>query len=363
IEVIVESDGFIKSDNTAEYKVFVTNLGDETAESIQIVNEPWPDARYYVSLSLASDFPESRFSTQGTNSFFNQPLMFLWDIKNLGPGDTAVMTAIASTEFRSFVDDFSFDVNVYLSENAFVDDTNPANNGERISFSEIAGIDLALKMEGAIFPVTPNEINSAILTLTNEEGTTATNIEVALDISDESQVILVDSLMHTASAGVFNPMLGIWEIEELPSDSTATLEFQYIPLVEGYRLYAQVIAIANTQEDIDSTPGNGSCCVANEDDEATLIPLFPPYTLAGDAFPLDTNTYRLTRDQNNQVGAIWSEDRVDLTQNFSLDAALYLGDKNGADGIAFVLQPLCSNLGDTSRGEFLGYGGISPSLV
>ncbi|MEM8528003.1 MAG: T9SS type A sorting domain-containing protein [Bacteroidota bacterium] len=363
IEVIVESNGLITSDNKAEYKVFVTNLGNETAESIQIANEPWPNENYYVSLSLNSSFPESNFSTQGTNAFFNQPLMFLWDIKNLAPGDTAVMTALASTEFRSFVDDFSFNVNVYLSENSAVDDPNSSNNGERISFSAVEKIDLALKMESAVFPVIPNEPNSAILTLTNEGRTTATNIEVTLDLSDETQIIMVDSLVHTASAGTLNPVSGTWEIDELPSGSTATLEIQYIPLVEDYRLYAQITSIADGQEDVDSTPGNGSCCVANEDDEAMLIPLFPPYTLSGEAIPLDTNTYRLTRAQNSQAGAIWSKDRVDLTQDFSLNAALYLGDKDGADGIAFVLQPLCSSLGDVSRGEFIGYGGISPSLI
>ena len=72
--------------------------------------------------------------------------------------------------------------------------------------------------------------------------------------------------------------------------------------------------------------------------------------------------FRLTDAVGGQFGAVWNQTRLDLTRDFDISSQVYLGNNNaGADGIAFVLQPLSTNQGSTGGG--LGYAGISPSLA
>lgn len=82
----------------------------------------------------------------------------------------------------------------------------------------------------------------------------------------------------------------------------------------------------------------------------------------GDAEQLTCNCYRLTEAINTQAGAVWNSSQLDLTEPFDFTFDVYLGDiPGGADGIAFVLQPV-----DTSQleaGGGLGYEGIAPSLA
>lgn len=87
----------------------------------------------------------------------------------------------------------------------------------------------------------------------------------------------------------------------------------------------------------------------------------------GDADSLSCNCYRLTEaGQQHQGGFVWSNDRIDLNIAFDYTFDVYLGEDisgqpSGADGIAFVLQPIGTNAG--SYGGSMGYGGISPSLA
>ena len=71
----------------------------------------------------------------------------------------------------------------------------------------------------------------------------------------------------------------------------------------------------------------------------------------------------LTLAQNGKKGMIWSDFKIDLDEDFSVEADLYFGTKNsgGADGIAFVMQPLSNDQG--SPGGGMGYAGISPSIA
>lgn len=87
------------------------------------------------------------------------------------------------------------------------------------------------------------------------------------------------------------------------------------------------------------------------------------YTINGDGAKEDCRTYRLTYDVPSQSSAIWNNTPIDLRQNFDLKFSVLLGkkgDSKGADGIAFVLQPLSTSLGSSGGG--MGYEGISPSI-
>jgi len=85
------------------------------------------------------------------------------------------------------------------------------------------------------------------------------------------------------------------------------------------------------------------------------------YIYNGNASHLGSGLYRLTNNAGGQFGSVWYQNKMDLDQNFNLEFNLFLGSNDGgADGIAFVLQPL--NTGQGSAGGGLGYLGISPSL-
>ena len=73
----------------------------------------------------------------------------------------------------------------------------------------------------------------------------------------------------------------------------------------------------------------------------------------------------MTTDQGGgQSGAVWSLETIDLSKDFEVKSKLNLGSiqgSNGADGIAFVLQPLSSDQGSSGGG--IGYLGIKPSVA
>jgi gliding motility-associated-like protein len=84
--------------------------------------------------------------------------------------------------------------------------------------------------------------------------------------------------------------------------------------------------------------------------------------LNGNAFQENCNCYTITPDAGFMSGSVWNKNKIDLNQSFNFIFNINLGcnDYTGADGIVFVLQPLGTSIG--SRGEGLGYEGVSPSI-
>ncbi|OYX23328.1 MAG: hypothetical protein B7Z06_10370, partial [Flavobacteriales bacterium 32-35-8] len=111
------------------------------------------------------------------------------------------------------------------------------------------------------------------------------------------------------------------------------------------------------------TASNGHC----EDTTSLTLNALTCYGFNADDMILRGNAsisgsdITLTPASNTQFGAVWSTDRLDLTKDFRVKSQLYFGNDNaGADGLAFVLQPLSSNQGSSGGG--LGYAGINPSF-
>ena len=75
------------------------------------------------------------------------------------------------------------------------------------------------------------------------------------------------------------------------------------------------------------------------------------------------SSFLLTPELGNKKGMVWFKNRVDLSESFSVTADLNFGDLNssGADGIAFVMQPLSTDQGSSGGG--IGYAGITPSVA
>lgn len=82
------------------------------------------------------------------------------------------------------------------------------------------------------------------------------------------------------------------------------------------------------------------------------------YTILGSASQLaGCNCFRLTPDANDQGGAIYQNQTINLNNSFDFTFSVFLGCRNGndaADGIVFVLTSNPNGLGQ--RGEYLGYG-------
>ena len=87
------------------------------------------------------------------------------------------------------------------------------------------------------------------------------------------------------------------------------------------------------------------------------------YTINGNASRDNCHCYTLTPNSPTMKGSVWNNNRIDLAQSFDFTFQVFLGctDANGADGIAFVLQPISTSVGGTGAG--MGYGGISPGVA
>lgn len=87
-----------------------------------------------------------------------------------------------------------------------------------------------------------------------------------------------------------------------------------------------------------------------------------PYHLNGKAFQETCNCYTLTPDELFLSGSLWNINKISLNEPFDFKFNLFLGcvDADGADGIAFVLQPISTSIG--SDGGGLGYDGVTPSI-
>lgn len=82
----------------------------------------------------------------------------------------------------------------------------------------------------------------------------------------------------------------------------------------------------------------------------------------GNADSLSCNCYQLTQAVNTQAGSVWNSNEISLNDPFDFTFDVFLGNNNGgADGIAFVLQPISTAAGSTGGG--MGYQGIDPSLA
>jgi len=88
---------------------------------------------------------------------------------------------------------------------------------------------------------------------------------------------------------------------------------------------------------------------------------FSQYIVNGSAAKNRCNCYTLTTETRNESGSVWNSNKIDLRNSFDFYFNVYLGciDSTGADGIAFILQPISTSVG--TIGEGLGFEGVSPS--
>ena len=103
-----------------------------------------------------------------------------------------------------------------------------------------------------------------------------------------------------------------------------------------------------------TTGGNSPCYTFNLED----------FNLVSDAVYVESDSsFLLTPELGNNKGMVWYKNRIDLTEDFSVTADMNFGTLTdaGADGIAFVMQPLSVDEGSSGGG--IGYEGITPSIA
>jgi hypothetical protein len=87
------------------------------------------------------------------------------------------------------------------------------------------------------------------------------------------------------------------------------------------------------------------------------------YIVNGSANSTGNDCFILTPNDFGMGGSVWYENYLSLDYDFDMTFQVYLGnqDDNGADGIAFVMQPNSTAAGGVGGG--IGYLGIAPSIA
>ena len=82
----------------------------------------------------------------------------------------------------------------------------------------------------------------------------------------------------------------------------------------------------------------------------------------GDAFSTGNNCYTITNAQNWQLGAVWFNEQLNLSNPFEITLDINFGSNDaGADGVVFIMQQVGLNaIGNPGGG--MGFDGFAPSL-
>lgn len=90
---------------------------------------------------------------------------------------------------------------------------------------------------------------------------------------------------------------------------------------------------------------------------------FGQFVTNGSAVPIaPPGCFRLTPDQQSQLGYVWLTDQLDLSQPFELSLEVFLGFNDGADGMAIIFQQVSTSVTGIGAGG-MGYQGINNSVA
>lgn len=139
---------------------------------------------------------------------------------------------------------------------------SPACDDDQPPVEDGMDLEVSLSSDVSSYSIYTNVIVTTTITNT---GTETAN-DVSLSVPQPAGT--VTSGFNT-SQGFFNLFFTIWEVGSLAPGESATFDWNLFMLNNSsFTTFAQVATATPT--DVDSTPGNGTCCIANEDDEAVL---------------------------------------------------------------------------------------------
>ncbi len=151
-------------------------------------------------------------------------------------------------------------------------ESNENNNVTAIPFEVTdvtsGGVDLEISTNlGNPSPAQWSVFTTTVV-VTNTGGAMATGIEV--EFRPTSSAVYQGGNEGTVSQGTFKSWADIWEVGTLAPGEIATLDVNLFRIGGGnFVIYTQVTA--QNEPDNDSTPNNGVCCGAGEDDEGVIV--------------------------------------------------------------------------------------------
>lgn len=154
-------------------------------------------------------------------------------------------------------------------------DGTPLNNNgasDQVNFEieAVGGNDIDLELTMVSSPSDPVQWSNFTVTatLTNTGSSDATG--VALKFPKPDELVFQGGSPFNASQGFFDAFGSFeWSVGTVPAGASATLEMNFFLLSDSpFFIYGQVTN-ANGN-DVDSSPNNGTCCAATEDDEFAL---------------------------------------------------------------------------------------------
>ena len=249
-------------ENSSACQVFIAE-SESTCDDNGTPNDATDDI-YSLSLNVSGTNVGSSYNVVGGLSANNLPygsLQPIAQITNFIPGQTILYEVV--------------DISGNCSKVAGIGPLIGCSNG-------VGGIDLNLGM-GAN-PADPAIYSTTAVTITvnNAGPETATNILV--DFAKPDDVVYEGGNEWTATQGSFDPHGNqVWTVGSLAAGESASLAVNYFTLTDDLITPFAEVAAADGQ-DIDSTPGNGTCCDPAEDDEASVFINFsngnPPVVLS-----------------------------------------------------------------------------------
>ncbi len=149
------------------------------------------------------------------------------------------------------------------------------------------------------------------LTISNEGPQAATGVFV--EFAKPSGTVYTGGNEWIATQGTFNPFGNEqWYINSIPPGGSESITVRYFLLTtDVLKPYAQVLA--TNEMDGDSSPANGTCCTANEDDEASI-------TLNGFTGGNGSTALKIPKDKRQRL---WFEQFYPSPAKYSVNMSVY----------------------------------------
>ncbi|PIQ48252.1 MAG: hypothetical protein COW03_11055, partial [Cytophagales bacterium CG12_big_fil_rev_8_21_14_0_65_40_12] len=209
---------------------------------------------------------------------------------------------------------------------------------------------------GSFFPVGTTTVSA---TATNPVGASTGTFTVTVVDDTDPSVTLKDITVNLDASG--SATISVSDVLVSASDNCGIASSSVSPAVFGCDdVGVQTVTVTTTDVNGNSTSSTAQVTVTN----TSVVTSFNQndYVNNGNSSYLGNGDYRLTANAGGQFGSVWYQNKLDMNSDFNLEFDVYLGNNDGgADGMAFVLQPLST--GEGTGGGGIGYLGISPSLA
>ncbi|HFA49705.1 MAG TPA: PKD domain-containing protein [Bacteroidetes bacterium] len=246
--VVTDNNG---NTDVADQLITVTSTGqqNQTITFAAIANKETVDPPFTISASATSGLPVSFQVISGPATV---------------SGNTVSLTGQEGT----------VTIRATQSGNAQWNAAPPVDRTFQVSLPAGGGdIDLAMSVTSNPNFLTVFNNISFTFTITNSGTSTASNVRVFLP--KPATVVWVGGNEFSVSQGTYDHFGSkVWFLGNLAAGANATITVNWYVLASD-PLMAWAEVSAADQTDVDSTPGNGTCCTANEDDEAALTVTVP----------------------------------------------------------------------------------------